>query len=101
MVSDHHHTLYKGEFKSTAGGHLSQARAGHSSLAPKQRVLPLIIHEHVFNGLTAVSLAVIHDLLLQDVGSGNCPFIGIHRGTSTGVTLNSDLLTWPGFFQRS
>jgi len=42
-----------------------------------QRLLPLIIHEHVFNGLTAVSLAVIHDLLLQDVGSGNCPFIGI------------------------
>src|SRR5437867_9280778 len=36
MVSDHHHTLYKGEFKSTAGGHFSQARAGHSSLAPKQ-----------------------------------------------------------------
>src|SRR5206468_11738253 len=35
MVSDHHHTLYKGEFKSTAGGHFSQARAGHSSLAPK------------------------------------------------------------------
>src|SRR5438093_2674790 len=37
MVSDHHHTLYKGEFKSTAGGHFSQARAGHSSLAPKGR----------------------------------------------------------------
>jgi len=35
MVSHDHHTLIKGEFKSTAGGHFSQAAAGHSSLAPK------------------------------------------------------------------
>jgi hypothetical protein len=35
MVTHDHHTLSKGEFKSNAGGHFSQAPPGHSSLAPK------------------------------------------------------------------